>query len=791
MTWDLFYNFGYDGLLFVIVFFSFFRSGFVFGFDNCVCGSSNFGLIGHESHNSLRKATHVFNVITRRHSRYIEQESCIVLGFLCDLVLLDHSRKVHDDGVLGVDFHANLVHAVQTTEFLSTGHRLGLHVTLHAGAHSVGSLHQGSRGVGEQIGHRNLFDILVQDGLEVVDDVHVFSVQFFLSLCGFFVIIVQLEGVLSGILDVVIPKAGERFEHDLIQRFGSVENVKALALELFGDGGHGRSLLAFSGDVVDGFLVFGHVGNVVFQACVLLSGVGAEESQVFGHFFSVSVVLDNSYLQVLSKVVPKHDVVGTLVALVLGNVPDHVQRLAHETLVDDGEDLGFLQDFTTDVQGKVVGIDNSLDEFQPAGHEVLELIVDEDALDVQTDVARVLVEHVLGQFKGEHARNVKNGLALDLSLQHEMGGLHGFVVTGFEGGLVEFLVFVFFDFAGRSQPDWLLVVDGFVSLDGLGDRFHFWFLALGQVLVGFLVGDLFVLRLFLPYGNRKLDEFRIPGEQFLDLGRLEIGGRVLLQLQNELGSGRSLDLVGAGLGNRVIGIGLGFPSVGLAAVLHRFGDDRDLVGDQVGGIKSDPELSDEVDVRLALSQRLDKGAGPGLGDLSEVVDDFVLGHAHTGILDGDGVGGLVALDFDRGRGLLGVFRDGQESFLVAGIGGVGNQFAEENIAIGIERVDDQVHDSSYIAREFVGFGFGFGSGFGGFQEGHRSLQSVVIIISLGVCHTDRRLGRREWRKGSGAGGNQRGECKNGRWRELHGCVVVWCGVVFGVVWCGVVYGTDF
>mmetsp|Transcript_25524 Transcript_25524/g.54467 ORF Transcript_25524/g.54467 Transcript_25524/m.54467 type:complete len:382 (-) Transcript_25524:911-2056(-) len=377
-----------------------------------------------------------------------------------------------------VDLHANLVHAVHSTEFLTTGHGLGLHVTLHTGTHSVGSLNKSSRRVGEQIGYGNLFNFTRQNGFQVADDINVFAVQFFLLLRGFFVVVIQLQGVLSSILDIVVSETRQRFKHDLVQGLGSIKNIEASGLEFLGDGRHCGSLLALSGDVVNRLLVLGHVLDVVLQAGVFLTRAGTEESQVFRQFFSVLVVFDNSYLQILSEVVPEHDVVGTLIGFVFGNITDHVQGFAHETLIDDGKNLGLLQDFTTDIQRKIVGIDDSLDELQPTGHQVLERIVDKDTLDVQPDVARVFVEHVLGQLKGEHARNVQNGLALDLSLQHEMGGLHGFVVTGFEGGFVKFLVFLCFDLTRRTQPDGFLVVDGFVALDGFRDGFHFWFFAL-------------------------------------------------------------------------------------------------------------------------------------------------------------------------------------------------------------------------------------------------------------------------------------------------------------------------
>ncbi len=48
-------------------------------------------------------------------------------------------------------------------------------------------------------------------------------------------------------------------------------------------------------------------------------------------------------------------------------------------------------------------------------------------------------------------------------------------------------------------------------------------------------------------------------------------------------------------------------------------------------------------------------------------------------------------------------RDGFIAQLLAGIGGVGNQFAEKNLLIRIDRMDDQVQEPRHIGIERAAF----------------------------------------------------------------------------------------
>ena len=81
-------------------------------------------------------------------------------------------------------------------------------------------------------------------------------------------------------------------------------------------------------------------------------------------------------------------------------------------------------------------------------HQLFEFVVDEDALDVQPNVVRILVKHVFGKLKRQHAWNVEDCFSLYLTLQNEMGVSHGLVVGVTEGALVKVLVLLLFHLTG-------------------------------------------------------------------------------------------------------------------------------------------------------------------------------------------------------------------------------------------------------------------------------------------------------------------------------------------------------
>ena len=79
------------------------------------------------------------------------------------------------------------------------------------------------------------------------------------------------------------------------------------------------------------------------------------------------------------------------VILVLGNLGEQVETLLDDVLADDLEDLVLLERLTRDVERKIFRVDDTLDEVEILGDEVLAIVHDEDTADVELDVVALLL----------------------------------------------------------------------------------------------------------------------------------------------------------------------------------------------------------------------------------------------------------------------------------------------------------------------------------------------------------------------------------------------------------------
>ena len=124
--------------------------------------------------------------------------------------------------------------------------------------------------------------------------------------------------------------------------------------------------------------------------------------------------------------------------------------------------------------------------------------------------------------------------------------------------------------------------------------------------------------------------------------------------------------------------------------------DRDLVGDDERRIEADAELADQVRVLLLVAGQLrEELARARLGDRAEVRDHFVAVHADAVVADGERPRRGVVVDADRELGIVLEQRlivERLEAQLVAGVGRVRDQLAQEDLAVRIQRVDHQVQE---------------------------------------------------------------------------------------------------
>lgn len=121
------------------------------------------------------------------------------------------------------------------------------------------------------------------------------------------------------------------------------------------------------------------------------------------------------------------------------------------------EDLVLLQRLTRDVQGQVLRVDDTLDELEVLGHELLAVVHDEDAAHVQLDVVALALVAALEHVERRALGHEQHGLELELALDREV--LDGRVLLPVvRQRLVERRVLLLRDLLRVAHPDGLLLV---------------------------------------------------------------------------------------------------------------------------------------------------------------------------------------------------------------------------------------------------------------------------------------------------------------------------------------------
>ena len=197
----------------------------------------------------------------------------------------------------------------------------------------------------------------------------------------------------------------------------------------------------------------------------------------------------------------------------------------------------------------------------------------------------------------------------------------------------------------------------------------------------------------------------VLAHQGADLVLIQIFGVLVL-----LGVGlQSHDDVGAGGillgfldGIAVSAVGNPLPGGILAVFLGDYGDGR---GHHEGGVEAHAELTDDVNV-LFLLHGLLEAQGAGLGNGAQVL--FHLFPGHTDAVIGDGQGPVLRVPGDGNGELIPVdahlvIGEGGVGQLVDGIGGIGDDFPEEDLPVGIDGVDHQVQQTLGLGFELLLF----------------------------------------------------------------------------------------
>mmetsp|Transcript_40565 Transcript_40565/g.79943 ORF Transcript_40565/g.79943 Transcript_40565/m.79943 type:complete len:755 (+) Transcript_40565:170-2434(+) len=645
----------------------------------------------------------------------VEEEPDEVLDRLVGLVSRGLLLQLLHDRVVCVHLHGLLAHHVGGHGVVPEG--LSLHDPLHVGRPAVLGGHEDAGGLGDSLTEHHLVDLVVKDLLHQLAQRLVLCLHLLKLLL--LLLVRDLESLLGDALELLALKFLQLLHGVFVNGVNHVEDLVALLLESLEEGGVLHCLTRLAGDVENVLLALLHAVDVLVKGDQVLTGLGCVVAQQLCHLQSVGGVLVNAELEVLGELL----VELLVVVLVLRDLGEHLEALLHEVLLDDLEDFVLLKGLTRDVQREILRVNNTSAEVEPLRNQLLAVVHDEHTTDVELDVVPLLAG--LKEIEGCSAGHKEQSLELQLTLDGEV--LHTEVVLPIVGdGLVERGVLLGGDVLSPSHPDGLVLVH---LLEGVGDLldllgllllvllFLLLLLNLGLVIVLFLlflivlllfllllvIGDLLLCGLLDRELDGEADELGVLLDQILEASLLKVFGLILLQVKDDSGATaerlRALVLCdGEGATGR------GLPDVLLVIVV--LGDDSHLVSNEVGGVETHTELSDHADVTTGLDG-LHEGLGSGPGDGTEVVDQIGLGHTDPGILNGEGVVGLVRHNADVvvrvvlhhlmvGEGLV--------TDLIESIGRVGNQLTKEDLFVGIEGVDDQRHQLLDVSIEGVSLG---------------------------------------------------------------------------------------
>ena len=286
---------------------------------------------------------------------------------------------------------------------------------------------------------------------------------------------------------------------------------------------------------------------------------------------------------------------------------------------------------------------------------------------------------------GHH--QIEAGLGWDEEQGLEFEGAFDAVVDGAPGGfgfvgevLIEGFVLFGLDLGLVAFPE------GGTGVDGLG-------------LVVFLV------ILLAGFGDIDGvgDEVGVLADEAFDAPTGEVFVLVFAEAQDDGGTGGLLgafvEFVGAVSG--------GAPADGRLSGSPVEGLDGDGFGDHKGSVEADAELADEFGnvALVVLAEGFGEGLGAGGGDGAEILLKFLGGHTDAVVGDGDGLGGLVDGDVDAvvfpalGERLVG---KRAVAGAVDGVGSVGDQFPQEDLFLGVERVNHQIQHTADFGLELMG-----------------------------------------------------------------------------------------
>mmetsp|Transcript_10205 Transcript_10205/g.21062 ORF Transcript_10205/g.21062 Transcript_10205/m.21062 type:complete len:538 (-) Transcript_10205:37-1650(-) len=525
-----------------------------------------------------------------------------------------------------------------------------------------------------------------------------------------------------------------------------VNNFQVLLFKGFQKWGFLDFVQRVSAQNVNAVLPLLHVFNVFGKRNQLAVGLGSLVSDQLHEFAAVGFVLNDTELDIGRELFVPFEVsifLGLVVFLdidfsvsrnfgffvlflggistLLGKFTNEVKSFAGQLLLDNLENLVFLEGFAIHIEWKLVRVDDTIDETEVLGQQT-EFITNQNTSNVEPYGALDIFNLTHLVRWGLFTRKVENGTEVDVTLGIEMrpsgGILHIIVVQQMEKVLVFFVA------------NGILVAspNGFVGVEGIpsvsGDFFHllglFFFFVLDFQIIfvsfGFVVQVFFFVLLFLILlslvsflvfnfdfhgaGGAKLDgvghEFRVMGGKVLETSSIQIFRSIIPQVQCDFGT--SLERVSSWIfKNREIRGAIDrFPNQlrGTGRVTR---SNRDTVGNKETTVETNTELPNLFNggVRVAsLLHGFDELAGSRASDGSQVFHQFFLGHTNTRITNCQGFGFVIVFNVNFKVHIFSRFElfvsQRQVTVFVESIGSIGDELSQEDLLVLVQRVNHNV-----------------------------------------------------------------------------------------------------
>ena len=437
-------------------------------------------------------------------------------------------------------------------------------------------------------------------------------------------------------------------------------------------------LRVLAADVVDRLLLLRHGLDILVEGEPALAALHGLEAREWQQLVLLLGVLVEPFLQHRAEVLPERRV---LLGCLLGPLGEVGEDPLDQPGANLRQDRVVLQGLAADVEREIGRIHHAPHEAEIGRQQPLALVGDEDPPDIEPDAVPA---HRVEQVEGPGVGHEEQGGVLDPPFGVQVDGVPG-IARHVGDMVVELAVLVLADLAPRPAPERRALVD--------------------HLLLAALVLE----------PDRQADMVGVGLDDGADAERLQELPRLLAQVELDAGAACGVGLGRDGEGARPVRAPA--PALGL---VRPAGHDLDALRDHEGGVEAHAELADEPGgqpgrsvlrvllVRpvagLRLGHLLDERLGARARDGAEIVDQLVVAHADAVVGDRQHAGLVVGRDRHLERGIVAEqvgLRDRRVAQLVARVGCVGDQLAQEDLLVAVERVGHEAEQLADLGLERV------------------------------------------------------------------------------------------